>query len=118
MFGKSLCLIVEAEPWTGSGDPYPVLDDIVLNAIVEKGKNGRITHMRLVGQDVDGPEGIWHQTDLIPVAEPAVPSKAGFTLHVHAKDVAVWRTDSHLGGGNKVEIIGYISIGDVVYPSQ
>jgi hypothetical protein len=120
VFGKSLCLIVAPNPWTGvlHPTPYVLLDDIIINVTLESGKNGRITHVRVAGQDVDGPEGIWHNTDWIPVAEPVVPSKAGFTLHVHAKNVAVWRTDSHLAGGNKVEIVGYVSIGDMVYPKQ
>lgn len=115
VFGKTLCLIVK--PF-GKYENYQLTDDIVLAVTLEKGKNGRITHIRMNGQDVDGPAGIWHNTDVIPVQQPVVPSKAGFTLHVHARNLQVWRLDSHLSGGNRVEMVGTISIGDVVYTPQ
>ena len=118
VFGKSLCLIV-APLWRSTQyQPYELRDDILLNIRLEKGKNGRITHIRLAGQDVDGPDGVWHETDWIELAGPVVPTTAGFTLHVHARNVQVWRTDSHLGGGNRIEMIGLVSFGDVVYPPQ
>lgn len=117
VFGNSGCLIVDIQPpfWVGSTAPYRLTDDLLINVRQEKGKNGRITHVRLAGQDVEGPDGIWHDTDWVAVAEPVVPTTTGFTLHVHALNLAVWRTDSHLAGGNRVEIIGHVSIGDVVY---
>lgn len=115
VFGKTLCLIVKP---SGNYENYQLTDDVVLAVTLEQGKNGRITHIRLNGQDVDGPAGIWHNTDVIPVNQPVVPSKAGFTLHVHARNVEVWRFDSHLSGGNRVEMVGTISIGDVVYKPQ
>ena len=118
VFGKSRCLIV-APLWASTVyRAYTLEDDIVIGTLIEKGKNGRITHVRLNGQDVDGTEGIWHSTDWIAVAVPVIPSKAGFTLHVHAANVQVWRYDSHLGDGNRVAIIGTVSIGDIVYRSQ
>lgn len=117
VFGKSGCLIVSPLWASTLYESYVLEDDLVLNTQIEKGKNGRITHVRLNGQDVDGEAGIWHSTGWIAVAEPVVPSKAGFTLHVHVKNVEVWRYDSHLGG-NPVEMIGTISIGDIVYRPQ
>lgn len=118
VFGKSGCLLAPTL-WASSTYPeYKLVDDVVIGVQIEKGKNGRITHVRLNAQDVDGAAGIWHTTDWIPVAQPVIPSKAGFTLHVHARNVEVWRTDSHLGGGNRVEMIGTISIGDIAYPTQ
>jgi hypothetical protein len=119
-FGKSGCFIVEINDpfWTGSLPPYTLADDILINVQQEKGRNGRITHVRIAGQDVDGPDGIWHNTDWIALAEPVTPDTKGFTLHVHASNIAVWRTDSHLAGGNRVEVIGFVSLGDIVYPAQ
>ncbi|MGK2934847.1 MAG: hypothetical protein ACSLFE_06335 [Gemmatimonadaceae bacterium] len=121
VYGKTGCLLAPTV-WT-STDPtlaeYKVADDVVLGVQMEKGKNGRITHVRLNGQDVDGEAGIWHTTYWIPVAQPVVPTTAGFTLRVHARDIPVWRTDSHLArGSNPVQVIGLISIGDIVYPAQ
>ncbi|HYN80712.1 MAG TPA: hypothetical protein VES88_04360 [Gemmatimonadaceae bacterium] len=118
VFGKSGCLVVTPLWASATYTEYALTDDVVLQVQLENGKNGRITHMRLNAQDVDGEAGIWHNTDWIAVAQPVVPTKAGFTLHVHAKNVAVWRYNSHLGDGNRVEIIGTVSIGDVVYPQQ
>jgi hypothetical protein len=51
------------------------------------------------------------------VAIPIVPTKSGYTLHVHAANVAVWRTDAHTGG-NRVAMIGWIRIGDIVARPQ
>jgi hypothetical protein len=118
VFGHSECLIVTPLWASTTYEPYPLRDDVTLNVQLEKGKNGRITHIRLYAQDVIGEAGIAHQTDWVAVATPVVPSRAGFTLHVHAKNVQVWRLDSHLAGGNRVEMIGTISIGDIVYPAR
>jgi hypothetical protein len=116
-FGKSGCLVVTPQWASTTYEPYTLSDDLVINVQQEK-KTGRITHVRLVGQDVDGEEGIWHNTDWIPVETPVAPVSAGFTLHVHARNVEVWRYDSHLGGGNRVDMIGAISIGDIIYPPR
>jgi hypothetical protein len=117
-FGKSGCLIITPEWASSSYAPYPLTDDVLINVRVESGKNGRITHVRIYAQDVNGEAGIAHQSDWIPVETPVVPSKAGFVLHVHAKNVQIWRLDSHLAGGNRVEMIGTVSIGDVIYPPR
>lgn len=118
VFGHTECLIVTPLWASTTYAPYDLRDDVILNVRLEKGKNGRITHVRLYAQDVIGEAGIAHETDWVEVAQPVVPSKAGFTLHVHAKNLEVWRLDSHLSGGNRVEMIGTISIGDVLYPAQ
>lgn len=124
-FGSpSVCLEVtltwNTDPETNAyaGNPYTLTDDVKLVVRKESGKNGRITHVRLLGQDVVGEAGIGHNTDAIPVAVPVVPDKAGFTLHVHAARVPVYRLDSHLFDGNRVALIGWVSIGDAVYSTQ
>ena len=108
-FGHSECLIVSPD-----GAAYTLNDDVVLVVTREKGKNGAITHVTLLAQDVIGELGIHHSTDSIPVATPVVPDKAGFTIHVHATGIPVWRHAGHTGG-ERVEVIGRISIGDIVY---
>lgn len=108
-FGHSGCLIVRP-----TGATYELTDDVRLVVAKEKGKNGRITHVRLLAQDVIGDAGTAHETDAIAVADPIVPVKSGFTLHVHASGVPVWRLSGHTGG-ERVEVIGTIAIGDVVY---
>ncbi|HEU4748854.1 MAG TPA: hypothetical protein VFS56_10165, partial [Gemmatimonadaceae bacterium] len=118
VFGHSECMIVTPLWASTIYEPYPLRDDVTISVRLEKGKNGRITHVRLYAQDVIGEEGIAHETDWVPVAVPVVPSQAGFTLHVHAKNVEVWRLDSHRGGGNRVEMIGPVSIGDIEYPAR
>ena len=118
VFGHSECMIVTPLWASATYAAYPLRDDVTLNVRIEKGKNGRITHVRLYGQDVIGEAGVAHETDWVAVAQPVVPSKAGLTLHVHANNVAVWRLDSHLSGGNRVDMIGTISIGDIVYPPR
>ena len=119
-FGSpSDCLVVTLTWNEASGfGPYDLTDDVKLVVQKESGKNGQITHVRLLGQDIGGAEGVGHNTDWIPVAEPVVPNKAGFTLHVHAAKVPVYRLDSHLFDGNQVTLIGWVSIGDAVYSVQ
>lgn len=115
-FGKTRCLLADL---SFDGVDYQLTDDVVLAVELEKGKGGRITHVRLNGQDVDGDAGIWHNTDLIPVEQPVTPTTRGFTLHVHARNVPVYRWNSHLPrSGQRVAVVGYISIGDIVYSGK
>jgi hypothetical protein len=117
-FGHTQCLVVRADWNSASGfQPYALTDDIKLIVFKEQGKNGRITHLRFYGQDVIGEAGIAHNSDSIPVAVPVVPSKGGFVLHVHAPRVAIWRLSGHTGG-SRVALIGWVSIGDLVYRTQ
>lgn len=102
-FDDTGCLIV-----TPVGSAYSLTDAVRLVVTKEKGKNGQITHVRLIAQDDNG---ILHDTEDIPVAVPVVPDKNGFTVHVHAQDVDVWQ----LSEGERVAVIGTISIGDMVY---
>jgi hypothetical protein len=107
-FGTSGCLI-----FTPTGSDYALTDDILMwNPGLKK--DGRITRVRFSAHDVAGPDGIKHDTDEIPVAVPVVPDPAGFVLHVHADNVPVYRLSGHTGG-KRVEVIGTISVWDVVY---
>ena len=86
-------------------------DDIVIRV---PGHKGVLTAVQLAGQDVIGGEGIAHESEQIPLLPPIEPDPAGFTIHVHADNVPVWKLSRHLGG-KRVEIIGCISIADMVY---
>ncbi len=110
-FGHTQCLIVKPK-WTSPNfNPYELTDDISLEI---KKKRGEITQVRLVGQDIIGADGIMHESDAIVINPPVKPDPAGFTFHVHAIDVPLWRLSGHVGG-KRVEQIGTISIGDIVY---
>lgn len=113
-YGHTECLIVRAAWTSTSYQPYELRDDVRLIMRVAKGKNGRITHVKLLAQDVIGDAGIAHETDDIAVAVPVSPSKRGFVLHVHATAVPVWRLSGHTGG-DRVEIVGTVDIGDIEY---
>jgi hypothetical protein len=45
------------------------------------------------------------------------PEGAGFTLHVHAVDVDLWKLDTHLRKkkSKRVEHVGTFSLGDMIY---
>lgn len=98
---------------TPEGSSYALTDE---NRIETTVKRGQITRVRFWAQDVIGEEGIAHETDWVTIDPPAPVSKSGFTLHVHADNLQVWQLDG-LRDGNRVQIIGTISIGDVVYRS-
>lgn len=90
---------------------YRLTDDIVIRVVTD---NGVIVSVQLVGQDVIGKEGIMHETEAVPISPPVIPVASGFTLHVDVDNIPVWKLDRHLGG-KRVEIVGYIGLGDLVY---
>lgn len=77
-------------------------------------KGGKVTSVQLLIQDIAGPAGIQHQSEAVPIGGSVAFTGAGFTLHVHADNVPVYRQKKHTGGP-RVEMIGTISLGDVVY---
>lgn len=89
-------------------------DDVVIQVTTTK---GYITSIQLRGQDVIGEEGIMHESEVWPITPPFKPTSASFTLHVHAEHLPIWRLSDHLGG-ERVEMVGTISLGDLVYASQ
>jgi len=97
---------------TPDGSSYSLTDDVTLNMRL-KTSNMTLTSVTLYGQDVIGPDGIKHNTDAIPIT-PQPVAQTGFTLHVHAAAVTVYRLSGHTGG-KRVGPIGTICIGDVVY---
>lgn len=113
-FGHTQCLVVQPD-WNpaSSYEPYALTDDVKLIVLQDRSTKV-ISHVRLLAQDVIGEAGVQHNTDLIPVAVPVAPDRNGGTLHVHAANVEVWRLSGHTGG-TRVEMIGRISIGDLVY---
>lgn len=113
-FGHTQCLVVQPL-WNSASsyEPYALTDDVKLITLQDRSSK-LITHVRLLAQDVIGEIGVQHETDWVPLAVPAAPAKSGGTLHVHAANVDVWRLSGHTGG-TRVEVIGRISIGDLVY---
>lgn len=106
LFGHSGCLIV-----TPDGSSYSLTDDVILGTTV---KRGQITAIQVRGQDVIGADGIKHESDVIKLPVPVTPDPNGFVLHVHADNVPVWRLSGHLKG-RRVEMIGTIAVGDIIY---
>jgi hypothetical protein len=95
---------------TPAGSGYSLTDDVSLYVTVRK---GQATRVQLFGQDVVGRDGIQHESDpFVIVSAPVNPN--GFVLHVHADKLPVWRLSGHTGG-RRVEMIGTIAIGDIVY---
>ena len=93
---------------------YQLTDDIGVTVNTTK---GLITSVQLRGQDVIGEDGIAHESELVALTPPVAPSDAGFTLHVHVDNLPIWKLSRHLGG-KRVEIVGYISLADMVYTPQ
>ncbi len=101
-----------ATVFTSSG--ATLTDDILIQ--VGKNKDKHIVSVQLFGQDVIGKDGIAHESEIVEIDPPVVPSEAGFIVEVDTDDLPIWKMNKHLtGGGKRIEIIGYISIGDMVY---
>ena len=106
LFGHTGCLIV-----TPTGSTYSLTDDVVIGITMKRGK---ITALQVRGQDVIGADGIKHESEVITLAVPVKPDPAGFVLHVHADGVPVYRLSGHVNG-RRVEMIGTIAVGDIIY---
>ncbi len=101
-----------ATVFTSSG--VALTDDILIQ--VGKNKDKHIVSVQLFGQDVIGKDGIAHESEIVEIDPPVVPSESGFIVEVDIDDLPIWKMNKHLtGGGKRIEIIGYISIGDMVY---
>ena len=90
-------------------------DDISLH--IGTNSDGNIISFQLIGQDVIGKEGIIHKSEIVAIDPPVTPSSDGFTLHIDTDNIEIWKYNKHLnvGGAKKVAMVGYISIGDLVY---
>jgi hypothetical protein len=90
-------------------------DDIIVHTVVAK--SGEITGVQVIGQDVIGDAGIAHESDVIPVVPARLPDAAGFTLHVHGADVALWKLDTHVvrKRSKRIEMVGTFSLDDMIY---
>ena len=95
-------------------------------------KKGRVAGLRVRGQDVPGEEGIMHvsydsatDSTILPIDPPVDPAEhtdasGVFTLHVHLDGIEIWKTDSHSISKKMklVEMVGTISIADIVFTPQ
>lgn len=97
---------------TPAGSSYSLTDDVSVFTRF-KTSDSTLNAVTLYGQDVEGPAGIQHETDMIPITSQAAFA-TGFTLHVHRSGVTVYRQSGHTGG-RRVGSIGTICIGDIVY---
>jgi len=90
---------------------YTLSDDAEMTA---ESRGGDIRSVRFWIDDVAGPDGIQHSSDDVSFDPPVVPDANGFTLHVHASALQVWRHKQHLGGP-RVQMIGTICVGDLIF---
>ena len=62
-----------------------------------------------------------HESDVLSVTPTVTPivllDRIGFTLHIHAADVDLWRFDTHLPKkkSRQVEFVGTFNLGDMIY---
>jgi hypothetical protein len=99
---------------TPTGSSVTLLDDSQLTMAM---KNGAIRAVQFYIQDIPGPDGIMYETDIIPVDPPVMPDSAGFVLPLRVDNVRVYRDSNHLGG-KRIEMVGTVSFGDMVFTPQ
>lgn len=101
-------------------DPDPtVIGDIELtnDPFMDLGKRGnKLTKVSFKIQDVVGSAGILYKIDgfKIQIPVPEEPSQGKFTAEIRKDKIEVWQYSGHIGG-KRVKLIGYISIGDIIY---
>lgn len=103
-----LCATVTTSP---SGET--LTDDIVIR--VGTNEAGEIVSVQLTGQDVIGKEGVFHESEVVQIDPPVVPSADGFTIPVNADNLPIWKCDRHTSCHNRFEIIGEIAIDQMIY---
>jgi hypothetical protein len=98
-----------------TSEGYTLTDDIFIETVTDGA--GAIVAVQLFGQDIIGAEGIAHETDELPVDPVVMPDAAGFTLHVHAADVDLWKLDTHrvMRKSKRVEWVGTFTLDDMIY---
>ncbi len=104
--GNEACVTV-----TPKGSAVPLTNDASMIVATKKGSTEVTLQFSI--QDVAGAEGIQYRTDRFVIDAGEEFTGAGFTLHVHSS-VDVYRLKGHTGGP-KVENVGTINIGDIVY---
>lgn len=97
---------------------YQLTDDLRINTI--KNNIGAITGVQVTGQDIEGKEGVVHQSEVVPVNPPVMPFAGNFTLHLDATGVPMWRLDTHTLKQNskRVDMVGTFTINDINYVLQ
>jgi hypothetical protein len=107
--GLTQCVILK--PYTDGVASVTLTQDPQLWVKV---KQGKIIGVYFFQQDVDGPEGIQYSFKTVELKSPVIPDASGFTLQVQRDDIEVWKHKTH-NGGARVEMVGTICIGDIVY---
>lgn len=115
----ALCATVETRADDNTIDDNTIVETLTddISVQVRTNKQGQIVEVQLYGQDIIGKDGIAHESEEIVIDPPVDPlPEGGFTLHVDANLVPVWKMNKHLnGGGKRVEIVGYVSFADMEY---
>jgi hypothetical protein len=88
-------------------------DDIVIRVFTNAA--GEITSLQLTGQDTIGKEGIFHESEVVELDLPILPSADGFTLVVDPDMVPIYKCDKHISCPKRVEIIGEIALDLMIY---
>jgi hypothetical protein len=98
-----------------TSDGATLTDDIIIQTVTTR--SGDVVGVRVTGQDVIGEAGIAHESDVLDVVPIILPDGVGFTLHVHAVDVDLWKLDTHLRKkkSKRVKHVGTFSLGDMIY---
>ena len=106
---------VTVTPFRTDGFPVTLTNDAHLIVATKKGST-TVTVQFLI-QNIGGVDGIQYRTDrftIVPAEGFTGFTGANSTLHLHATDVHIYRLKGHTGGP-KVEDVGTINIGDIVY---
>lgn len=77
-------------------------------------KRNKLTKVSFKIQDVVGPDGILYKIDGFKIQPPEETSLSAFTVEIRKDRIEVWQYSGHIGG-KRVKLIGYISIGDIIY---
>ncbi len=98
--------------------PTPIPGEIAVELsdqpfLAVKTHQGNIIQVKFSIQDVIGPDGIQYSTDKTTIDPPVEIELIEFTVQVRKDFINVYRHSGHLAG--RKTLIGYISIGDLVY---
>ena len=96
---------------TSSGER--LTDDIEIRVVTNAA--GEIVSLQLTGQDIIGKQGIFHESEVIVLGTPVVPSPDGFTIVINLDMVPIYQCDRHTKCGNRLTIIGEVALDLMIY---
>jgi len=104
------------------GGPTMTLDTAVqmtddIRILIGTNAAGQFVSVEIKGQPLIGLEPLSHESEIVQLSQSVDPlDTQEFVVHVDTlQPVPMWQLEDHLGGGERVEVVGHFCLGDMVF---